>query len=106
MGKPIEIYVGVCTKFTVKLAKTNFTGIDKFILTIKNKADVAEPVIIEREFTEAMDHTVTIKPEESVLLKDGAIYDFNKILKDGTRLAVPKSLGAVVLIKGAGGCLG
>ena len=106
MGKPIEIHVGVCSTFTVKLANTDFTGIKKFILTIKNKSDVSAPVIIEREFTEPKDYEVTIKPEESVKLTDGAIYDFNKVLKDDTRHAVRGSLGAVVLVKGAGGCLG
>ena len=106
MGKPIEIHVGVCSTFTVKLANTDFTGIKKFILTIKNKADVAAPVIIEREFDEAKNYTVTIQPEESVKLKEGAIYDFNKVLEDGKRHAVPGSLGAIVLVKGAGGCLG
>ena len=107
MGKPIPIYVGVCTAFKVNLEKADFSSVDKYILTIKNKADVSAPVIIEREFTTAEITPVTIKPEESVLLTDGAIYDFNKILKaDGSRHAVPGSLGAVVLIKGAGGCIG
>ena len=106
MGKPIEIHVGVCTKFTVKLANTNFTGIEKFILTIKNKADVSAPVIIEREYTEPKNYEEIIHPEESVKLKDGAVYDFNKVLVGGKRHAVRGSLGPIVLVKGAGGCLG
>lgn len=101
----IKISVGLCTRFTINLSKVDFLGIEKIIFTVKNDAEVDSPVIIEREFTEAKVHTVTVTPEESIRLREGARYDLNKILEDGTRHSYGDP-GAIVLRKSVGGCLG
>ena len=101
----IEIRVGLCTRFTINLSKVDFLGIEKMIFTVKNDTEVDSPVIIEREFAEATAHTVTISPEESIRLKDGAQYDLNKILEDGTRHGYGDT-GMIILKKSVGGSLG
>ena len=101
----IEISVGLCTRFTINLSKVDFLGIEKMIFTVKNDTEVDSPVIIERELTEAAVHTVTISPEESIRLRDGAKYDLNKILEDGTRHGYG-DIGMIILKKSVGGCLG
>lgn len=101
----IEISVGLCTRFTINLSRVDFLGIEKMIFTVKNDTEVDSPVIIEREFFEAKAHTVTIAPEESIRLREGAKYDLNKILEDGTRHGYGDT-GIIVLKKSVGGCLG
>ena len=101
----IEIRVGLSTRFTINLSKVDFLGIEKMIFTVKNDTEVDSPVIIEREFTEASAHTITITPEESIRLKEGAKYDLNKLLDDGTRHGYGDT-GTIILKKSVGGCLG
>ena len=101
----IKIRVGLCTRFTMNLSKVDFLGIEKIIFTVKNDTEVDSPVIIEREFTEAAEHTITVTPEESIRLKAGAKYDLNKILVDGTRHGYGDP-GMIVLGESVGGCLG
>lgn len=102
--KDIQIDIGVCTMLNVDLSAIDFTGVEKVIFTVKNFPSVKSEVIIEREFTEADVHTVIVQPEESVKLTDGAVYDFNKVLTDGTRLKMTDN-GKVVLRKAVGDCI-
>lgn len=101
--KEIRIDVGVCTALDVNLAEVDFAGIEKIIFTVKNFASFKAEAIIEREFTEQKVHKVIIQPEESIKLTDGAVYDFNKVLTDGTRHKMTEN-GRVVLRKGVGDC--
>ena len=100
----IRIDVGVCTVISVNLAEVDFTGIKKVIFTVKNLASFKAEAIIEREFTTAEIHEVIIKPEESIKLTDNAVYDFNKVLTDGTRQKMTDN-GRVVLRRGVGDCV-
>ena len=102
--KEIRIDVGVCTALNINLENVDFTGIDKIILTVKNFADHKSPAIIEREFTEPKVHEVIIAPEESIKLTDRAMYDFNKVLVDGTRQKMTDN-GKVILRRGVGDCI-
>lgn len=83
----ITIDVGVYTALEIDLTEFDFTGIEKVILAFRNfllkKASGAP--LFEREFTEAGVHTVKITAAESLLLKEGARYDFNIVTKDGER---------------------
>lgn len=101
--KDIQIDVGVCTLLNVDLSTIDFTGVDKVIFTVKNFPSVKSEVIVEREFTEAGMHEVVVQPEESIKLTDGAVYDFNKVLTNGTRLKMTDN-GKVVLRKAVGDC--
>ena len=102
--KDIRIDVGVCTALSINLEKIDFTGIEKIILTVKNLPGVKSKVIIERAFTEAKVYEIIITPEESIKLSDSAVYDFNKVLLDGTRQKITDN-GRVVLRRGVGDCI-
>lgn len=102
--KDIQIDVGVCTALTVNLENFDFTGIEKIIFTVKNVADPKFPAIIEREFTEAKTETIIVTAEESIKLAGTAVYDFNEVLADGTRLKLTDN-GRVILRKGVGDCV-
>lgn len=102
--KDIRIDVGVCTVLNINLADVDFTGIEKVIFTVKNFASFKAEAIIERELTERKVHEVIIKPEESIKLTDGAVYDFNKVLADGTRQKMTEN-GKVILRRGVGDCI-
>lgn len=95
----IRIDVGVHTSLYVDLTEFDFTGIERVILTIKNK--YKSDALIIREFTESGNHSITIKPEESILLGTGAIYDFDVITTDGKRFKASEN-GSVELRKGVG----
>ena len=102
--KDIKIDVGVCTELNIDLSNVDFSGIDKVIFTIKNHASVKSKVIVEREFTEAKEHRIIIEPEESIELKDGALYDFNKVLVTGIRKKMTDN-GNIILRNGVGACV-
>nr|DAL39410.1 MAG TPA_asm: hypothetical protein [Caudoviricetes sp.] len=82
-GEKLRVDVGVWTAVEIDLTDFDFFGIEKVVWTVKNKFGDA-PVIL-REFTKAGDYTVTITPEESLKLKNGALYDFSVITADGER---------------------
>ena len=88
----------------INLADVDFTGIEKVIFTVKNFASFKAEAIIERELAEQKIHEVIIKPEESIKLTDGAVYDFNKVLTDGTRQKMTEN-GKVILRRGVGDCI-
>lgn len=99
----MRIDVGVYTPIKVDLSEFNFSGRTKVILTIKNHPDVAVPIIAEREFTTAEIYDVLITPEESIKLRDGAMYDFDEVLDDGTRYKLCDNR-PITLRKGCGQC--
>ena len=102
--KDIRIDVGVCTALSINLENIDFTGIERIILTVKNLPGFRSEAIIEREFTEAKIYEIIITPEESIKLLDNAVYDFNKILVDGTRQKMTDN-GKVILRRGVGDCI-
>lgn len=103
--KEIRIDVGVCTALTINLSNIDFSKIEKVIFTIKNSPVHNSPVIVEREFTEAKEHTIMITAEESIRLTSSAEYDFNMVLREnGERLKMTDN-GKVVLRKGVGDCI-
>ena len=100
----MKIDVGVYTALTVNLSKVNFENITSIVLTIKNSINPGSPIIIERTYTEAAVHPLVITPEESLQLAAGAMYDFNKIDKDGQRFKITDN-GKIVLRRGVGDCV-
>jgi hypothetical protein len=100
--KDIRVDVGVYTAFEIDLSQVDFTGIKKIILTVKNSTLVSSKVIIEREFTEPNIYPITITPEESVKLSEGAVYDFTKIISDGVTRFKITDTGKVKLRYGVG----
>ena len=79
----------------------DFTDIEKIIFTIKNSDDLKTPVIVEKVFKEPGFYEVIITPSESLKLKEGALFDFNQVLKDGTRYKISNT-GKIILRKGVG----
>ena len=101
--KDIRIDIGVSTLLSVNMTDVDFGGIEKVIFTVKNFPSIKADTIIEREFTEPKIHDLIITPEESVKLSDGAVYDFNSVLSDGTRCKMTDN-GRVILRRGVGDC--
>lgn len=99
----MRIDVGVYTPITIDLSQYNFSGIKKVILTIKNVPDAGCSPVIEREFTEPKVHTAIITPEESLLLRDSAEYDFNEVTLDDKRYKVSDNK-PISLRRGCGHC--
>lgn len=100
----ITIDVGVYTALQVDLTGYDFTGVEKLVFTIKNAANVALPVIVEREFSTPKVHQINITPEESISLYSSAVYDFTKVLLDG-KCYKETTNGKIVLRKGVGECI-
>nr|DAI86505.1 MAG TPA: hypothetical protein [Caudoviricetes sp.] len=71
----ICIDCGVTTPLCVDLSDFDFIGIAKVTLTLKNSTNPEDAVIAKRDFTSAAVHCVQITPQESLRLKDGAVYD-------------------------------
>lgn len=99
----IRIDVGVYTSLTIDLSVFNFTGIEKVVLTIKNTPSVKQDPIIEREFTLPQKYSITVSPEESVKLKNGAVYDLCKVI-EGKMYKMSENQ-EVVLRRGVGDCI-
>lgn len=97
----LRIDVGVHTILHVNLTDVDFTDIEKIIFTIKNSNDLKAPVIVEKVFKEPGFYEVIITPSESLKLKEGALFDFNQVLKDGTRYKISNT-GKIILRKGVG----
>lgn len=92
----ITVDVGVCTALQVDLSEFDFTDVEEVIFTIKNNPAPMETVIVERTFKSPDVHDVVIRPEESVKLTDGAMYDFDKVYVNGNRFKVSET-GRVIL---------
>ncbi len=99
----IRVDVGVYTSIEVDLTEFDFTGIEKVIMTVKNR--LCRDILFEREFTTAEVHTMTITPEESRLLRDDAEYDFDILTTDGKRYKNGNN-GKIALRRGVGVCSG
>lgn len=84
----VRIDVGVDTIIEIDLTEISFEGVAKVIFTVKNAPSVKSEPIIEREFTEAKLYKITITAEESTCVCEGAEYDFQKVLTDGTRIKI------------------
>jgi hypothetical protein len=101
----ITIDVGVCTPIEVDLSEYDFTGVEKVIFTVKNCAAPDAEEIIVREFTEPDIHTTMISPQESIMLKPEAKYDFCQVTSDGHTVKVTDT-GKIALRKAVGDCIG
>lgn len=99
----IRVDIGVYTTLEIDLTEFDFSGIEKVIMSVKNK--LASDILFTREFATAEVHTITITPEESKLLRDDAEYDFDIITTDGKRYKNGDN-GRIVLRKGCGVCSG
>lgn len=99
----IRIDVGVCTSLEVDLTGFDFTGVQKVVLTIKNRPKKSEPVLLEREYVEAKVYDEIITATESFKIKPGAVYDFDKVLIDGRRFKISGN-GSVELRQAVGQC--
>ena len=97
----LRIDVGVHTILHVNLTDVDFTDIEKIIFTIKNSDDLKAPGIVEKVFKEPGFYEVIITPSESLKLKEEALFDFNQVLKDGTRYKISNT-GKIILRKGVG----
>ncbi len=99
--KDLRIDVGVHTILHVNLTDVDFTDIKEIVFTVKNFSIPNSPVVIERIFTEAGFYEVIITPVESLKLVQGAEYDFNQVLKDGTRYKISDT-GKIILRRSIG----
>lgn len=97
----IRVDVGVDTLLHVDLTEVDFEGVDAIIFTIKNILTLKAEPIVERRFSEAKNHTLIITANESANLQNGAQYDFQKLLADGTRIKISDN-GNVVLRRAVG----
>ena len=84
----IRIDVGVDTILQVDLSEIEFTEVEAIIFTIKNILTIKAEPIVERKFLTAGVHDVIISAVESSKLQDGAQYDFQKLLINGTRIKI------------------
>lgn len=97
----LRIDVGVHTILHVNLTNVDFADIEKIVFTIKNPSTKGSKPIIEKTFTESGFYEVIITPSESLKLVEGAEYDFNQVLKDGTRYKISET-GKIILRKSVG----
>lgn len=100
----ITVDVGVYTALQIDLSEFDFTDIEEVIFTIKNKPVPEETIIVERTFNSSGVYDIVISPEESVLLTDGAMYDFNAVYIDGNRFKISEN-GRIILRPCVGCCL-
>lgn len=107
---PMIVDVGVYTSVSFDVSGLDWTGVASLVLTVKNTALPGAPEIIEREFP-AADYSganmvqVIVSPEESLKLREGAVFDFCKKTEAGLLFKVTDN-GAVILKNGVGDCIG
>lgn len=97
----LRIDVGVHTILHVNLTNVDFADIEKIVFTVKNPSTKGSKPIIEKTFTESGFYEVIITPSESLKLVEDAEYDFNQVLKDGTRYKISDT-GKIILRKSVG----
>lgn len=91
---------GVTTPMTIDLSSIDFTGVEKIVLTIKNRT-TEEPVVI-REFTEPKVYVDKITPEEAHKIHYGALYDFDAVMAStGERNKITRNYD-IKLVEGVG----
>lgn len=107
---PMIVDVGVYTGVSFDISGLDWTGVASLILTVKNAPLPGAPEIIEREFT-AAEYSgaeivqVIVSPDESLKLREGAVFDFCKKTEAGLLFKVTEN-GAVILKNGVGDCIG
>ena len=89
----IRIDVGIDTLLEVDLTDIDFEDAKEVVFTMKNAASIQSEVIVERKFTEPKVHKLTITAEESTKIRESAVYDFQKILKNGDRIKITDNGG-------------
>lgn len=89
----IRIDVGVDTLLEVDLSEIDFVEAKEVVFTLKNAASIQSEVIVERKFTEPKVHRLTITAEESTKIRESAVYDFQKVLKNGDRIKITDNGG-------------
>lgn len=82
----IRIDVGVDTILDVDLSAIDFSSTKEVVFTIKNNLSVDEKPVFEKSFTSSGKHKMIINAKESLCIQDGAAYDFQQVLVDGTRI--------------------
>lgn len=97
----IQIDVGVDTILEIDLSNINFDGIKEIVFTIKNTPSIDSTPIVEKTFKEAKLHTIIVTAKESVCIQDGAVYDFQKVFDDDTRIKITDN-GIIRLRYGVG----
>lgn len=97
----IRVDVGVYTALEIDLTDFDFSGIEKVVMSVKNKMDCG--ILFTREFTQPGIHMVSITPEESNMLRYDAEYDFDIITTDGKRYKNGAN-GRIALRRGVGVC--
>lgn len=99
----MRIDIGVYTPVQINLSNFDFTNVEKVILTIKNAPDIGQPIVAEREYLTAKVYDDVITPEESVLIRKGAVYDFDMIMTDGKRYKICDNR-TIEIRRGCGHC--
>lgn len=97
----IRIDVGVDTVLEVDLTEIDFTDTQEVIFTLKNAPSTKNEPIVERKFTTSGVHKMTITAEESIRMTESAVYDFQKLMSDGTRIKITDN-GGVSFRRGVG----
>lgn len=107
---PMIVDIGVYTDVAFNISDLDWSGVSSLILTVKNAALPGAPEIIEREFP-AAEYSgreivqVIVTPDESLKLREGAVFDFCKKTEGGLLFKCTDN-GAVILNNGVGDCIG
>lgn len=97
----ITIDKDVFTAISVDLTDYDFTGITALVMSFKNYTTDDAKVLFERTFRQSGIHYFTITPQESDMLIDGAVYDFNRVMADGKRYKDGEN-GKIIIRRGVG----
>ena len=97
----MKIIKGVYTNFCVNVAEGAMTGTQKIIMTFKKR--YGGRVLFTREITTEGTSYFQITPEEASLVRNHAVYDFDKILEDGRRFQM-HCVGRIFVQQGVGRC--
>lgn len=97
----IRIDVGVDTLFEADLSAVSIGDGEKVIFTIKNEPSIKTEPVVEREFAESKVYQIKISAEESLCIRNKAVYDFQQVLADGTRIKITNN-GEIQLRYGVG----
>lgn len=102
--KDLIINVGVDTKLFVDLTLVDFSEISEIKWVVKNYPAPSACVVLDRTFNTADLHEIMITAEESYNIEQSAVYQFLKVMHDGTiRAASPVKLLKVVNALGVDG---
>lgn len=99
----IRIDVGFYTALQVDLQDFDFTDVKEVVLTVKNDVSSDSPVLFQRQFTEPRIYNEFITPEESRQLRPNAVFDFARVMEDGSRFKNGPT-GHIQIRRGCGQC--